>query len=83
MDHSRNPIIVILGDHQPQRPIRAPENHKSVPIHVASRDPEVVAGFMRNGYEPGTVSGVEPPHMHMKDFFPFFVELAATPPAAE
>ena len=83
MDHARDPIIVILGDHQPQRPIRAPENHKSVPIHIAARDREVLSGFVRNGFEPGTVSRADPPHRHMKEFFPFFVELAATPPSAE
>jgi hypothetical protein len=83
MDHSRDPIIIVLGDHQPQRPIRSANNYKSVPIHVASRDDAVFANFVSHGFEPGIVSSAPPPHLHMKDFFAFFADLAATPFAAE
>lgn len=42
MDLSREPIIIVFGDHQAQRPIREQEAHLSVPIHVASYTRETV-----------------------------------------
>ncbi len=76
MDHSRDPIIIVMGDHQAQPPIRGPENIKSVPIHVASRDGAILQGFAERGFEPGMVGTQEPPHRHMSEFFPMFAELA-------
>ncbi len=83
MDRSRNPIIIVVGDHQPQRPIRAAANYKSVPIHVSSADPEVLAAFESRGFAEGMRSEDPPPHLHMKEFFAFFADLATTANAAE
>lgn len=79
MDHSRDPVIIVFGDHQPQRPIRSPDAFLSVPIHVASRDEAVMAAFEAIGYEPGMTSSEQPPHLHMKEFFATFAELARGP----
>jgi hypothetical protein len=76
MFHERDPIIVIFGDHQAQRPIRENDAHLSVPIHIASRDPEILAPFLERGFEPGLISGEAPPHRDMSDFFPLFMEIA-------
>ncbi len=78
MDHSRDPIIVVLGDHQPQRPIRSPRAALSVPVHVASRDPGVLRLFEERGYEHGMTSDEPPPHPPMSSFFPMFAEITAT-----
>jgi len=80
LDHDRSPIIVVFGDHQAQRPIRSPNAALSVPIHVASRDPGVLALFEERGFQPGMRSTAPPPHMDMSDFFPMFAELARTTP---
>ncbi|MFP4432694.1 MAG: hypothetical protein ACLFPV_15700 [Spirochaetaceae bacterium] len=71
-----NPIIVIFGDHQAQRPIREREATLSVPIHVATRDPKIAEAFRREGYQPGMTSDQPPPHPEMSVFFPFFARVA-------
>lgn len=79
MDHGRNPVIIVFGDHQPQRPIRSPNAFLSVPIHVASRDDAILRQFELRGFESGMKSGEEPPHRHMTTFYPMLAELARTP----
>jgi hypothetical protein len=76
MDHTKNPIIIIFGDHQPQRPIREQNAHLSVPVHIASRDPAVLEAFRRHGYTDGIRAEQTPPHPRMSEFFPLFVEVA-------
>ena len=75
MDHSRDPVIVILGDHEPQRPIRSTESVLSVPIHVAGRD-DIVGCFIAEGFGAGMRPYQEPPHRLMNDFFPMMIDLA-------
>ena len=75
MDHDRSPIIIVFGDHQPQRPIREQDAHLSVPIHIASRDAEILQRFARNGYTPGIRAEQPAPHPRMSEFFPMFAEL--------
>jgi hypothetical protein len=79
LDHERNPIIIVFGDHQPQRPIREQYAHLSVPIHIASRDPEILQQFTRFGFTPGFRGNQPPPHIPMSDFFPLFVDVALNP----
>ena len=76
IDHDRSPIIIVFGDHQPQRPIREQDAHLSVPIHIASRDAEILQRFARYGYTPGIRAEQPPPHPRMSEFFPMFAELA-------
>ena len=83
MDVSRSPIVVIFGDHQAQRPIREPNAHLSVPIHIASPDPAVLQAFVDRGFRRGMVSDEAPPHRAMSDFFPLFIDVArGAPPTA-
>ncbi|MFO8042363.1 MAG: hypothetical protein R6U25_04105 [Alkalispirochaeta sp.] len=74
--HDREPILIIFGDHQAQRPIREADAHLSVPIHVASRDADIVERFRSRGFQRGMVSDEAPPHRDMSDFFPLFMEIA-------
>lgn len=76
VDHERSPIFIIFGDHQPQRPIREQNAHLSVPIHVASRDQEVLDRFSRLGYHSGIRGEQPPPHPQMSEFFAGFARLA-------
>ena len=82
MNPEREPIIIVFGDHQPQRPIRSANAELSVPIHVASRDKDILALFEQSGFQPGMKSNQPPPHLRMDKFFPLFTDLASTPAAA-
>jgi hypothetical protein len=75
MELEGSPIIMIFGDHQAQRPIREHNATGSVPIHVASRDPEILRRFLAAGYQRGMTSSQPPPHPEMSSFFPFFAGL--------
>jgi hypothetical protein len=79
MNDDRDPIIIIFGDHQPQPPIRGPQGIRSVPVHVASKDPVVLENFAERGFEPGMEGGSTPPHRKMSSFFPMLAELARSP----
>lgn len=76
LDHERDPILIFMGDHQPQRPIREQDAGASVPVHVASRDPELLRALKREGYERGLRTTQLPPHGHMMDFFPMLKRIA-------
>ncbi|MFN2311544.1 MAG: sulfatase-like hydrolase/transferase [Spirochaetia bacterium] len=75
-----NSLILITGDHQPQRPIRERDAHLSVPIHVLSRDPALLEPWLEQGLQPGFVPRQAPPHPHMTSFFPRFLEVARPEP---
>lgn len=83
LHHQRDPIIIIFGDHQAQRPIREPDAHLSVPIHVATRDPDIADRFRARGFQTGMVSNEEPPHRDMSAFFPLFTAIATDAAPAE
>lgn len=76
MDHSRDPIIIVFGDHEPQRPIRSTVSERAVPIHVAARDTDILACFEAAGYEAGMRASRVPPFDPMSSFFPTLIELA-------
>ena len=50
-------LVIILGDHQPVSEVTDNSLSWSVPIHVISRDPDLVAPFVSRGYAHGMVPG--------------------------
>ncbi len=78
MDHSRDPLIVIVGDHEPQRPIRSPRSELSVPVHIATRDEEILRCLTSRGYDRGIRPTQPPPHQRLTTLFPTIVEIADT-----
>lgn len=46
-------LVIVLGDHQPVVEVSGTDSELSVPVHVFSRAPELVAPFVRRGYVPG------------------------------
>ncbi|HEX7501462.1 MAG TPA: hypothetical protein VF524_14360, partial [Polyangia bacterium] len=50
-------LVIILGDHQPVSEVTDNSPSWSVPIHVISRDPGLVAPFVSRGYAHGMVPG--------------------------
>jgi hypothetical protein len=76
VDQDSKALYIIYGDHQPLRPVRVPDARLSVPIHVISRDPEMLEPFLQRGYVEGFIPSQQPPHPGMEQFFPMFVEIA-------
>jgi hypothetical protein len=65
-------LVILLGDHQP--PFVAGEDQPwTVPIHILSRDPALVAPFLRMGYVPGIVPSQPGPHAGMEGFLASFL----------
>lgn len=67
-----NSLIIVLGDHQPPLSVAAATRDKSVPIHVLSRDPAMVAPFAAAGWAPGMVPTFQSP-ASMETFFASFI----------
>ncbi len=66
-------LVILLGDHQPPAVIGGELQQWTVPIHVLSRDPELVAPFIAAGYIPGVLPTQSPPHQGMEKFLPSFL----------
>jgi hypothetical protein len=75
-------LIVIVGDHQPKYPITPREYPLSVPVHLISRDAELLRPLDAKGFVEGLIPTQEPPHPPMKDFFQAFFEVVGTPMTA-
>jgi hypothetical protein len=67
-------LVILLGDHQPPAIVGGqPQPPWTVPIHVLSRDPELVAPFVAEGYVPGLFPTQPPPHPGMETFLARFL----------
>ena len=67
-------LVILLGDHQPPAVIGGrPEPPWTVPIHVLSRDPDLVAPFIAEGYVSGLVPAQKPPYRGMETFLAWFL----------
>ncbi len=54
MPKDREILAVILGDHQPRRPVADMDTDPwTIPLHVVSRDHELIERFTRVGYSKG------------------------------
>jgi hypothetical protein len=76
-------LIILLGDHQPNVQITGENRLWSVPIHVISRNPDLLEPFRARGYTPGIIPRQPPPHSGMETFLYDFLEDFSTPPAKE
>jgi hypothetical protein len=67
-------LVILLGDHQPPAIVGGqPHPPWTVPIHVLSRDPELVAPFVAQGYVSGLFPTQPPPHPGMETFLAHFL----------
>ncbi len=66
-------LIIILGDHQPNPQLTDPDEPWSVPVHVISRNPRLLAPFRQRGYTPGVMPDQLLPHAGMERFMPDFL----------
>jgi hypothetical protein len=69
-----NGLVILLGDHQPPAIVGGqPQPPWTVPIHVMSRDPTLIAPFVTQGYVPGLFPTQRPPYPGMETFLPQFL----------
>ncbi|HEU4410538.1 MAG TPA: sulfatase-like hydrolase/transferase [Polyangiaceae bacterium] len=71
-------LIIVLGDHQPTPELTGNDPEWTVPIHVISRDPELLAPFERRGYGVGMHPAGEPRGMETF-LFTLFENFSARP----
>jgi len=73
-----NALVIILGDHQPPDLSRGNKADWTVPIHVLSRDPDLVRPFAALGYEPGALPAPQEKPEGMEKFLGEFLSGFAT-----
>jgi hypothetical protein len=77
-----DPLIILLGDHQPVPELSDHDPEWSVPIHIVSRRREFLAPFERRGYGVGMNPAGEPRGIETF-LFTFFEDFSAQPPAQQ
>jgi hypothetical protein len=71
---STNGLVILLGDHQPPAIVGGETQPPwTVPIHVLSRDPDLIAPFLAQGYVSGLDPTQGPPHLGMETFLAHFL----------
>ena len=66
-------LVILLGDHQPPAVVGGELQQWTVPVHVLSRDPDLVAPFIAAGYAAGLVPPRTPPPKGMETFLASFL----------
>lgn len=68
-------LIIVYGDHQPKFPVSERGAPLSVPIHIISRDRNLVEPFAYYGYTHGLRPNQPLPHPGIETFYPAFLEV--------
>ncbi len=82
-------LLVVMGDHQPAPLITGEDASRDVPVHVFSRDPELLEPFLAWGFRPGGRPDPDRPAPRMDAFRDWFVRsfsadaLPAADPSAD
>jgi hypothetical protein len=71
---SGDTLIIIMGDHQPNLQLTGTGEPWSVPVHIISRNPRLLAPFQKRGYTPGLIPEQPLPHAGMETFFQDFLQ---------
>lgn len=66
-------LVILLGDHQPIPEVAGASPSFSVPVHVLSRDPSLLAPFRARGYTTGMRPSKGAPHPPMAGFLRDFL----------
>ncbi|MGO8921141.1 MAG: hypothetical protein ACLQJR_35090 [Stellaceae bacterium] len=74
-------LVIILGDHQPPSLAAGEKQPWTVPIHVLSRDPDLLRPFRRLGYVEGALPPQRGAFRGMESFLGDFIDGFATAPA--
>ncbi len=71
---SDDSLVIIMGDHQPNRQLTGEGEPWSVPVHIISRNPRLLEPFRKRGYTPGLIPAQAVPHAGMETFLTGFLE---------
>jgi hypothetical protein len=74
-----NTLLILVGDHQPAPLITGEGASRDVPIHVISRDPELLAPFAAWGFTPGMRPEPQAAARPMDGFRDFFLDAFSVP----
>ena len=70
-----NSLFVLIGDHQPPQVSRRADGWET-PVHIVSRDADLIAAFSEYGFGPGPKGPpVEPAGRHEGIYSPFMLSL--------
>lgn len=72
-------LVIILGDHQPVAAVNGRSPDRGVPIHVLSRNPDLVSPFVSRGYVAGMRPSLEGFSQGLETFMPNFLADFSTP----
>jgi hypothetical protein len=75
-------LLILVGDHQPAPLITGENASRDVPIHVISRDSDLLAPFLAWGFGPGMRPPAGAPARRMDEFRDFFLAAFSGPPPA-
>ena len=57
---ARDAIFIVLGDHQPAANVTGEGATWDVPVHIISKNPELLQRFVARGFKPGLEPAVPP-----------------------
>lgn len=67
-------LIIIMGDHQPNLHLTGEGEPWSVPVHIISRNSQLLSPFRKRGYTPGLIPAQPLPHAGMETFLQGFLQ---------
>jgi hypothetical protein len=73
-----DPVVVIVGDHQPHHYVSGDDPGRDVPVTLVARDPEVVRAVAGWRWEPGLRPGADAPVWRMDAFRDRFLDAFGT-----
>lgn len=76
-------LYIVLGDHQPVPWVTGEDVTRHVPIHVITRDKELLEPFLAWGFSPGTYPSPTQPEHRMDEFRSWFVHAFSDPSVVE
>jgi hypothetical protein len=72
-------LVVVMGDHQPVWEVNGGSAEFGVPVHVLSRDAELVRPFLARGYVPGIRPQLANYNEGLEKFYPYLLLDFSTP----
>lgn len=75
-------LVIVMGDHQPVPEVNGHSPEHGVPVHVLSRNPELIKPFLERGYLKGLRPNLSAFHQGLEAFLPnLLVDFSRTKPA--
>ncbi len=80
LDDDDESIVIIYGDHQPGSVVTGRDASNSVPLHIVSRDDELLEAWRADyGFVDGMFPNQDYPHLSMGEIFPIIAQVAMQP----